>query len=538
MKDFFDEEYEKQQQQRAKTEQDIQDKMKEWYSSGTPTGSAAANSAKPSRSPWYIVLVCIALVLAIVFGWVLCSIFGGARSKEESLLSTVMSYLEKEYYHEITDAEMQKAVAAAGTAMLQSAGDQFCQLMSPQDLYDYMMQVDNTPGYTGYDGYFGISVAHYGVGLYVSSVATDSSCYGILQTGDVLLKFTDMKDADGNPVIVDGMGEFSEMVVVNHDWNVVDAVFAATQSANMVYLRDGEVHETGVIERGAVGFLPSSEKSDFQFIEYYFDDTHNNISTHNLNRAQHNTYELRGLSNLPSGTGYIRITQFMYYMNNVDTEVTAYQEFYQVMQIFRQLGLKRLVLDLKGNPGGRVDVVCSIAGLLVTEAKLTAAQQNSVTGKNGLLLTSLVPRKQSKTETTYVKSSYSSYFETPSAGDKCDIVIWTDEGSASASELLTGALRDYDTGFQIGTRTYGKGIAQRIVALQNYTGPITPVEGDNTHEYYWAIYYTFAEYYSPLGTNIHGKGYTPAVGYGNITDYGSKTSPNTLWGATYQYWGI
>ena len=530
MKDFFDEEYEKQ-QEKAKAEDDMQNRMKDWYSSGATT----TREPEPStRSPWYFALIVVALVLAIVLGWVLCSIFSNSRSQEESLLSTVMSYLDKEYYKDVSDAEMQKAIAAAGTAMLQSAGDQFCQLMSPQDFYDYVMQVDNSSVLASSNGYFGISVAHYGIGLYVSSVSTDGSCYGIFQTGDIILKFKEMKTQSGTPIRVDA-GEFSELTISDYDWDVVDEVFAQTYSTKFVYLRSGELYETEVITRGNVGFPIGDAKSKYKFIEYYFDNEHNNISITPQNRAKYSTFELRGLESLPKNTGYIRISQFMYYVDNINTEITAYQEFFEVMQIFQQLKLERLVLDLKGNPGGRVDVVCNIAGLLVTDAKLTFAEQDKVSNGSGLKITSLVPRK-AKTEVTYAKPYYDNFFGTPTS--TCDIVVWTDGGSASASELLTGALLDYQTGFQIGTRTYGKGIAQRIVALKNYTGAITPIEGDNTFEYYWAIYYTFAEYYSPLGTNIHGKGYAPQEGYNNITDYGSKTDANTLWGATYKYWGI
>ena len=529
MKDFFDEEYEKQ-QEKNNAEEDMQNRMKDWYSSG----AATTREPEPStRSPWYFALIVVALVLAIVLGWVLCSIF--SNSSEASLLANVMKFMDENYYKEISDAEMQKAIAAAGTAMLQSAGDQFCQLMTPQDLYDYVMQVDNNTVLVSPNGYFGISVSHYGIGLYVTSISTDGSCYGIFKTGDIILKFKEMKTKSGTPVKVDA-GEFSEMTISDYDWDVVDEVFAQTYSAKFVYLRSGELYETEVIKRGNVGFPMGDAKSKYKFIEYYFDNDHNNISVQRQNNASYSTYQLRGLENLPKNTGYIRISQFMYYMDDINTEVTAFKEFLEVMQIFRQLNLKRLVLDLKGNPGGRVDVVCNIASLLITDAKLTSAQKSQVAGGGkGLKITYLVPRK-GKAEVTYCESHYDDYFGVPT--EKCDIVIWTDSGSASASELLTGALTDYATGFQIGSRTYGKGIAQSIKVLKNYSGAITPIEGDNTRNYYWAIYYTYAEYFSPLGINIHGKGYSPQEGYNNITDYGSKTEPSTLWGATYKYWGL
>ena len=531
MKDFFDEEYEKKQQ----AEQDMQDKMKDWYAAGAPQGGSS-QPTNPAKSPLYIAIIAIMLVLAIIFGWVLCSIFSSSGSSEDKLLSDVMDFMEKNYYLEITDAAKIQAIADAGTAMLQSAGDKFCQLMSPQQYYEYTKQFENTATSSDYDEYFGISVSHYGtIGLYVSEVSVDGSCYGILKTGDIVLKLTDMKDKTGAPVSVDGIGEFSELVISKYDFEIFDTLFAKTYSANFVFLRDGELCNSGIIERGGIGFWPSNVKNEFQFIEYYFDQLNNNISTRNQNKSQHNTYELRGLENLPANTGYVRISQFMYYYNSLGKLITAYDEFVEVMDIFRELGLKRLVLDLKGNPGGIVTAATSIAGMLATSDKLTAAEKSKVTKGNKLLVTSLIARNAKDSEKYYSDSTYYNYFSPIS--DKCDIVIWTDGNSASASELLTGALRDYGTAFQIGSRTYGKGIAQRIKELP-YVGKVTPVPGDKTQEYPWAIYFTVAAYYPPLSENIHGKGYTPLDGYNNILDYGSKTGANTLWGATYRYWGI
>ena len=106
----------------------------------------------------------------------------------------------------------------------------------------------------------------------------------------------------------------------------------------------------------------------------------------------------------------------------------------------------------------------------------------------------------------------------------------SDDGSASASELLLGALLDYKTAVQMGTNTYGKGIAQTVEEL-NIRGSYIDVDGKVQTDGYWAVYYTFASYYSPLGTNIHGVGYAPANTY-KVSRYGD------LWTLAKYYWGV
>lgn len=577
-KDFFDEELDKIEQEEASQkalEEQRQRQIENWYGAGG-SNNDGNQSMMTTKRPLYIALICVALVLAIALGWVLCALFGASGSfsekeqiryaqtvvnnlreqgieisdeqlqialsqgnsmvesgqiKQEALLSVVFDYLHNNYYKEISEEKWTAAVATAGTALLQAAGDQFCQLMSPQSYYDYINQTSNVGDASGGQGYFGIKYQYSeGLGLYVSDVQSDSSCYGKILSGDIVLKMTNVKDRNGNAVNILGLGELNEVVIADYDSVTLTTIMASIYSANFRILRNGDVLDTGVIVRGAYGF---ESGYDYQFIEFYFDRTHSNISTTNQNNAAANTYDMRGLSRLPSDTGYIRIVEFMYYTDGMST-VTAATEFAEVMELFKQLGLKRLVLDLKGNPGGLVNAVCDIAGMLATDAKLTSAQQNVVRNNDKLLITSLIPREQNKTTREYRKSSYSDFFGAPS--DICDIVVWTDGGSASASELLTGALSDYGTGFQIGTKTYGKGIAQTVEQLK-YKGQIVTETGEVTQGP-WAIYYTFAAYYSPLGTNIHGKGYTPQDGYNGITDYVSQNGSETLWDATYRYWGI
>lgn len=552
------------------------------YNNGSNGGSSS--QAKRSNKPLWVVLICLSVVVAMALGWVLCAIFGNAGSisndeqqglvqnvvnkvcqvlndsrKEgevpitlseeqlreivgsvslvsqgeqltyQALVSNTFDYLRENYYKDISEAKWQVAVETAGTALMQTAGDQYCQLMSPQSYYNFVNQVSQTAALSGNQLYFGMTYSFSeGLGLYVSGVLSDSSCYGVLQEGDIVLKLTDIEYSqaiiDKNNLQIE---QKDELVVAEYDNETFSNYMYAIQKANFHCLRNGDVFDTGVILRGKVGVEHPQYK--FEFIEFYFDENCNNISTTNQNQAKHNTYELRNLDQLPEDTGYVRITEFMYYVEDNKT-VYVDDEFDQVMKLFQQKGLKRLVLDLKGNPGGYVKSVCDIAGMLVTDQNLTEQQKKIVTrnsvGGNTLLITSLVP-KNGYTEADYRKGTYSEYFGNLPT-DKCNIVVWTDQNSASASELLTGALRDYGTGFQIGTRTYGKGIAQTYEPLP-YKGTVVTLNGTLSTAP-WAIYYTFAAYYSPLGTNIHGVGYTPEQGYDGLTNYAD------LWQATLKYW--
>ncbi len=436
-----------------------------------------------------------------------------------AILSSTLNFLRDNYYKDIPQSAWTEAVAAAGTALLQSAGDKYCSLMTPQELYEYYNPASTTIG-SGSSELFGISYSLLDtVGLYVSSVVTDSSCYGVMQSGDIVLKVSNMKDSDGNDVAINGQKVtdfcFNEVSSVDEASIVMNSVHSATFSV----LRAGEIL-TPHITRSAIDF--ANDKYKFEYVEFYFGKDCASVSVNKTANKASTTYDIRELRNLPSDAGYIRISQFMY---SGSSDVLT--EFKEAMKLFKERGLKKLVLDLKGNPGGRVDYVCEIASMLVADFNLSDVEKSQVTSGGKLLITSLVPRKGA-TEYYYYPSTYKNYFGEKPTDGKCSIVVWTDENSASASELLTGALTDYGTGVQMGTKTYGKGIAQTITTLPYSDSVITHY--GTTQTYNWAVYYTFAQYNSPLGNNIHGVGYEPSAKFNNLKTY------SDLWKATNEYW--
>lgn len=123
---------------------------------------------------------------------------------------------------------------------------------------------------------------------------------------------------------------------------------------------------------------------------------------------------------------------------------------------------------MRNNPGGLLDVCADIADTLI--------------GKGTIVYT-----KDSHGKTEYLKSD----------ANKVDlpIVLLTNENSASASEILTAAIIDNKAGISVGTKTFGKGIVQSVVGLKDGTG----------------YKLTTAQYFTPNGEYIHGKGIKPTI---------------------------
>lgn len=135
-------------------------------------------------------------------------------------------------------------------------------------------------------------------------------------------------------------------------------------------------------------------------------------------------------------------------------------------------GMKGLVLDLRNNPGGLLNECVDIADMLLPE---------------GLVLYS--ENKQGS------RQEYKTHSTNPNRID-VPLVVLVNEYSASASEVLSGAVQDHEVGTIVGTTTFGKGLVQTIC------GPFK--EGD-------VLKLTTAQYFTPNGRNIHGKGVAPDI---------------------------
>ncbi len=174
---------------------------------------------------------------------------------------------------------------------------------------------------------------------------------------------------------------------------------------------------------------------------------------------------------LEDQTGYILVTEF---------DVITVEQFKEAVDDLQGQGMKQLVIDLRNNPGGVLDSAVEMADYLLPD--------NISTYEKGEGNTLIVYTED--------KNGQGSVY-TASDGHQVDVpvAVVVNEGSASASEVFTGALKDYDKALVVGTTSYGKGIVQNLVPL-----------GDGS-----AIKLTTAHYYTPSGFDLHEKGITPDV---------------------------
>lgn len=158
--------------------------------------------------------------------------------------------------------------------------------------------------------------------------------------------------------------------------------------------------------------------------------------------------------------GYISVSEF--------DEVTASQ-FKSAISELNKEGMEGLVIDLRDNPGGLLDVTCEMLDRMI---------------KKGLLVYTVDKYGKRVDE----DATDSDSFDKP-------VAILVNGNSASASEVFSGAMKDYKAATLVGTKTFGKGIVQSIVPF-----------GDGT-----AMKVTVSKYYTPNGVNIHGTGIEPDV---------------------------
>lgn len=154
-----------------------------------------------------------------------------------------------------------------------------------------------------------------------------------------------------------------------------------------------------------------------------------------------------------SQTGYIKISRF---------SMTTYEEFTEAVTKLKREGMTRMILDLRGNVGGVMDPAIRIADEFLDEGKLIVYTVGRAS-----------PREEMRA------SARGMFLEG-------DLVVLVDEWSASASEIVAGAIQDNDRGTIVGRRTFGKGLVQEPVMFNDGS----------------AMRLTIARYYTPTGRSI------------------------------------
>ena len=177
------------------------------------------------------------------------------------------------------------------------------------------------------------------------------------------------------------------------------------------------------------------------------------IITYTIKRDKIPIYSVDAGFMLDKNTAYIKINRFAQ---------TTYQEFYEKLEALQKQGMQRLILDLRQNLGGFMDQATAIADEFIDGSKTIVYTEGRT-----------MPKTIDKARTVGL-------FETGK------LAILIDEGAASASEIISGAVQDWDRGIIIGRRSFGKGLVQ-----QEY--PI----GDGS-----SVRLTIAKYFTPSGRSI------------------------------------
>ena len=143
--------------------------------------------------------------------------------------------------------------------------------------------------------------------------------------------------------------------------------------------------------------------------------------------------------------------------------------FTKAFRALKKEGMKTLIMDLRDNPGGWVDDSIKISNLFLDKTMLYYAED---------------------------RSGHQEKFYTTDGKDDIPLVILVNENSASSSEILTAAMKDYERATIVGSKTFGKGIIQYVIPLSDSKS---------------GFQFTYAQYYSPKGNKVHKEGVLPHI---------------------------
>ncbi len=168
-------------------------------------------------------------------------------------------------------------------------------------------------------------------------------------------------------------------------------------------------------------------------------------------------------ADLGGGIAYVKLRQF---------QEQSPGDMAAALEKASKTGMKALVLDLRGNPGGLLTAAVEVTEEFIDDGKLVVYTEGRV-------------RNQNMRFSAHAKKSY----------PNLPMVVLVNQGSASASEIVAGALQDWGRAIVVGTQTFGKGSVQTIIPLSDGSG----------------LRLTTAKYFTPKGRSIHGKGITPDI---------------------------
>lgn len=166
---------------------------------------------------------------------------------------------------------------------------------------------------------------------------------------------------------------------------------------------------------------------------------------------------------------YEMLEDNMAYIQIVEFDDVTVDQFAEALAVVKGSGMRGLILDLRANPGGSLDAVVEIAQMILPEGMIVYTE-----GKSG---------------------RHAEYTCDGTRALEVPLVVLVDMNSASAAEILAGAVKDHGIGTLVGTTTFGKGIVQQIIPYNDGS----------------AVKLTMSSYFTPNGNNIHGIGIVPDI---------------------------
>ncbi|WP_035464308.1 S41 family peptidase [Algoriphagus vanfongensis] len=225
------------------------------------------------------------------------------------------------------------------------------------------------------------------------------------------------------------------------------------QSGDQIIKVDGKtVAGTGVTNRDVFDLLRGPKGS--QVVVDIKRKNQPELITFDITRDKIPQYSINASYMVNKEIGYVKITRFA---------ATTYDEFKESVNELKAQGMQKLIIDLQGNPGGYMGAAINIADEILGEKALIVSQEGKVD-----------------------QYSQKAYAFRPGIFEQGSVIVLVNEGSASASEILAGAIQDNDRGLIVGRRSFGKGLVQMPIDLSDGA----------------ELRLTIARYYTPSGRSI------------------------------------
>ena len=248
---------------------------------------------------------------------------------------------------------------------------------------------------------------------------------------------------------------------------------AGLRTDDIIYEVEG-VSTYGMSVTEAVGLIKGPENSQVTLTIVRMGETDYLEFTLTRRKVEAPTVKL---TMLEDDIAYIELTEF---------DEVSIDQFADALATARGSGMKGLILDLRGNPGGSVNAVVEMCRMILPEGMIVYTEN----------------KEGNRTEYT---CDGKRKLEVP-------MTVLVDGNSASASEIMAGAIKDYGIGTLVGTTTFGKGIVQQILSFMDGS----------------AVKITISSYFTPKGNNIHGIGIEPDIEcpFDGEAYYGSEDHPD------------